>query len=274
MTNEKIDVAVMTYNSGKYLDEALKNVFRAVRVKNLIAIDHYSQDGTLEILRKYDAKIFFESVGLGYARQLAISKVSTSIFMFLDSDLIFKPPFNWFDTAMKTLEENEDLGAIVMRVSQYHVDLNTPRAQYHKFWHRLVPQTKKVGFTTGSTFIKTSAVEGVKIPSALDAREDRYLELFILTEKKLRIEYYLCNGIHFFDHARDKGSWTGANERILTGLRYFPYLLVRRIIFSPLKAIPPMVVYRNPKILFYNSRLWFEYLKGFLEPMKYRKLKR
>jgi len=272
MKAKPIDVAVTTYNSERYLDEALAGLFKAVRVKRLIVVDHHSTDKTVEIAKKYGAEVFYENVSLGYARQLAISKVSTPIFMFLDSDLVFLPPFNWYDGIMRLLETNEDWGAVVMRVTEIHYE--KPRAQYNDFWHRNVPATIRFGFTTGSTFIKREALEDLQIPAILDAREDRYMELHILNRKKLKIKYFKCRGIHYFDHAKDKGSWAGANERTLTGIKKFPYVFFRRIAFAPLKAIPPMLYYRNPKILTWNTRHWLNYLRGFLQPLKYRKLKR
>lgn len=270
--NKPIDVAIMTYNSEKYLDECLRSVFKAVKIRKLIIVDHHSKDKTIEIAKNYNAEIYFEDVSLAYARQLAIQKVQTPIFMFVDSDIVFYPPFNWFDGVIKNLKANPNLASIVMRVSE--IEYDTPRQQYQTFWHENVPFTMRIGFTTGSTFIKKSAIEAVRLPSILDAREDRFLELYIERRKRMKIEYFRCKGIHYFDHAREKGSWGGANERLLTGLRNFPYVFFRRIITSPLKAILPMLYYRNPQILIWNTKHWLGYLKGFLKPMKYRKLKR
>ena len=272
MKGKPIDIAIMTYNSEKYLDECLASLFKAVNVRNLIMVDHHSKDKTLEIAKKYNPKIYLEDVGLAFARQLAIEKVETPIFMFIDSDVVFQPPFNWFDAVIRTLEENPDLGAVVMRVTD--VKMNRARQQYGQFWYKNVPFTIRFGFTTGSTFIKKSAIAGLLLPSRLDAREDRFMELYIERKKRLKIEYFKCRGIHLFDYAKDKGSWAGANERLLTGLKRFPYLFFRRIITSPLKAILPMIYYRNPQILIWNIKHWLSYLKGFLKPMEYRKLKR
>jgi len=116
-------------------------------------------------------------------------------------------------------------------------------------------------------------LKGLRIPHILDAREDRWIELFIL-KKGFTIDYKKCKGIHYFDHQSDKGAWGGANERILTGVKILPYLLLRRILFASLKAIPPMFAYKNPQILFWNTKHWFGYLRGFLNPYKYRKLVR
>lgn len=64
----KIDVAVCTYQSEKYLDECLTSIEKAIPLNRLIIIDHHSTDKTIEIARRHNAEIHFENVGLGYAR--------------------------------------------------------------------------------------------------------------------------------------------------------------------------------------------------------------
>jgi glycosyltransferase involved in cell wall biosynthesis len=199
---EPIDVAVMTYNSGKYFDEALANVFKAVNVRRLIVVDHYSKDKTLEIARKYDAEVYMENVGLGYARQLAIEKVETPVFMFLDSDIVFLPPYNWFENIMQKLENDDRLAAIVMTMSK--TTLATEHLQYADYWNTRQPWTMNWGFTTGSTFIKKEALTGLHIPSVLDAREDRYIELYILNTKKMKYINIACRQAERQNHLRKK----------------------------------------------------------------------
>jgi glycosyltransferase involved in cell wall biosynthesis len=270
---QPIDVAVMTYNSEKYLEQALDSLFKAVKVRRLIVMDHYSRDKTLEIAKKFNAEVYMENISLGARRQLAIKKVETPIFMFFDSDIVFLEPFNWFENVMTKLESDRTLAAIVMTVSMSGRTPKLAHLQYAEYWNEKQPWTMRWGFTTGSTFIKKEALSGLSIPSGLDAREDRYMELHIVNEKKMKFDNYTCNGVHYFDYP-NKGPWGGANERILTGLRNLPYNFVRRIITAPLKAIPPMIHYRNPQILFWNTRYWMGYLKGYLQPSKYRKSKR
>jgi glycosyltransferase involved in cell wall biosynthesis len=268
----KIDVAVMTKNSEKYLDDVLSAIGKAVAINRLLIVDGNSEDKTLEIARRHNALIFQENKGLGYARQLAINQIETPIFMFLDSDLLFLPPYNWYNAVIEKLLDNSNLAAVVMLVPSG--DFDSPRFQYVKFWQKRLAFTRKLHFTTGSTFIKTDALKGLQIPEILDAREDRYIELFIKNEKKMEVVYRRCEGIRYCPFQKDKASWAGANERLLTGIQRFPYLLFRNILAAPLKAIPPMFYYKNPQILFWSTREWFNYLNGFLKPMKYRKLNR
>jgi glycosyltransferase involved in cell wall biosynthesis len=266
-----IDVAVMTYNSERYLEESLSTLFKAVPVGRLIVVDHYSSDKTVEIAEKYGAEVYYENVGLGYARQLALKHIETPVFYFHDSDVVYYSPYNWAEKILQRFSEEPKIGSVVAKVS--YVNYPSPRAKYVRFWWSHVPAMEKQGYTTGSTFIRKEAVEDIIIPSMLDAREDRFIELYIL-KKKLKIDYVKVEGIHYFDYTGEKGYWAGANERLLAGLGVLPRLLARRILTAPIKAIPPMLAYGDPEILRWNTLHWLSFLKGFLNPAKYRKMKR
>lgn len=264
-----IDVCVMTYNSEKYLDEALTNVEKNVPVNRLIAVDHYSTDRTEEILQKHNAVIFKENISLGYARQLAIENIETEIFMFLDSDVVIEET-DWYPTVQKMLKK-KDIGAIILAMPTHYP---TMRGLYNRYWNKHVPATIKWGFTTGATFIKTKHVKDIKIPSCLDAREDRWIELH-LKKKGYGYDKLTVKGVHYFQYAGvEKSAWGGANERILTGLKGFLYVLLRRIITAPLKAIAPAIAYNKPGIIVWNTKHWFNYLKGWLHHDRYWKMKR
>lgn len=269
-----VDVAVMTYNSERYLARALRGLFNAVEVNDLYGVDHNSTDATRAILDSFGAEVVTENVGLGYARQVALGLVQTPIFMFLDSDIVFSEPYDWYARVIDLLNGDAGLAAVVMCLPLDPDDLTDEYQQYTQFWNKRQPWTVRWGFTTGSTFIKREAVRGLKIPPLLDAREDRYMELYIRNKRHMRFINLQCCGTHFFDYRRDKGAWCAANERLLTGLHYFGYNFLRHVATAPLKAIPPMFHFRNPKILAWNTRYWCNYLEGYLRPEKYRKLVR
>lgn len=84
----KIDVAFCTYNSAKYLDACLNGIEQVFDVNNLIVVDHYSTDGTIEIAKRHGANIYFENQGFAYALNLAIQKARTDIFAIIDSDVV------------------------------------------------------------------------------------------------------------------------------------------------------------------------------------------
>ncbi|MBS7619894.1 glycosyltransferase family 2 protein [Candidatus Bathyarchaeota archaeon] len=269
----KIDAAVMTYNSEKYLDSSLSSLKRAIPLNRLIVVDHYSTDGTIKIAKSHGAEIHQEAVGLGYARQIAIGLVETPVFFFHDSDVEYYSPYNWADGCIRELLREKNLASIVAKVS--YTNYPSPRAKYVRYWHEKAEFTQLQGFTTGSTFIKKECLEGLRIPEELDAREDRFIELFI-QKKNLGIKYLPVQGMHYFDHAEKKGAWAGANERLLSrfSLNRLFHILARRVFTAPLKAIPPMFAYRDPEIFFWNTKHWWSYLQGYLKPLKYRKLVR
>lgn len=268
----------MTYNSAKYLEECLASVFSTVPINRLIAIDHHSTDKTLEILKKHGAEIHQENVGLGFARQLSIDLAETETVTFVDSDIVFHSP-NWWHEAYELLHSDPQIGAVVARVSEDK--LETPRMKYANFWFRFVPSVRKFGMTTGSTLMKLENLRKFRIPSKLDCREDRFIEINLL-KQGLRVEFTFIDGVHYFDYQPKKAYWGGANTRLITRYIRDPdwkqtnifYLLFRRILSAMLKAIPPALYYRDPNIIIWNTRHWFRFLKGWMQPYKYRKMKR
>jgi len=53
----KVDVMVCTYNSARYLDACLESIINNIPVNTLWIIDKYSTDRTVEIAKRYGAKI-------------------------------------------------------------------------------------------------------------------------------------------------------------------------------------------------------------------------
>lgn len=179
------DVLIPTYNSDRYLEECYRRTISSIpMIHRLIVADHYSSDSTLNILAKIASElgpervtILEEDKGLGYARQLLINHSETDIITWIDSDLIITD-LNWWIKAFRILEEDNSIGAVVARVNDDR--LENPRMKYANFWWRYMPTTRRFGLTLGSTLVRREYLKGLKIPSWLDAREDRYLELHLL----------------------------------------------------------------------------------------------
>ena len=84
--NKKISCVVHTYNSEKYLEQCLSSIIDFV--DEIVIIDMYSNDKTLDIAKKYNAKIYMHE-NLGYAdpaRAFGLSKCSYNWILALDSD--------------------------------------------------------------------------------------------------------------------------------------------------------------------------------------------
>lgn len=265
-----VDVAVCTYNSEKYLDECLGSIKKYVPFKRLIVVDHYSTDKTVEIAKKYGAEIYFENVGLGYARQLAINHSDAPFILFVDADVIFYDGL-WFKKCIKLFNNDRlRIGAIGIDTP---VKLPSWRMKYVDFWWRKIPQIKKLYFHN-VYFLRREAIEGIKIPG-YGGFEHVYIADYI-KKKGWKIYIIQANGIHYYELSDQKGAWYGAGRRIFgyDKLRHLPFILIRRVLTAPLKAIPPAVAYKDPSIIINNSKYWFRFLKGWLKPYEYISLKR
>ena len=266
-----VDVAICTYNSEKYLDECLESIRRYVPFKRLIVVDHYSTDRTVEIAKKHGAEIYFENVGVGYARQLAINQSDADFLLFVDSDVIFYDGL-WFEKCAR-LFKNEKLriGAIGVDTPVKYPDWRT---KYNEFWWKNVPQLRKLLFHN-VYFLRRKAIEGIKIPSHLGAFEHIYIKKYV-EKRGWKVHVVQANGIHYYDFPDWKGAWLGAGARVFGAVKAkkLPYMLIRRVFTAPLKAVPPAIAYNDPSIIIHNSRYWFRYLKGWLKPHDYIFLKR
>lgn len=272
----KTDVLLMTYNSAKYLDECLECIKKTVPVNRIIAVDHYSTDGTIQILEKYGAEIHQENVGLGYARQLSIDLAETETVTFIDSDIVFHSP-KWWYKAYNLLHSDPKIGAVVARVSE--AKMETPRMKYAHFWWKILPSLKAFGLTCGSTLMKLCHLQKFRIPKFLDCREDRFIAINLLRQG-LSFRYTHEEGVHYFDYQKDKGYWAGAGVRLIAFYetdwkeKNIFYLLFRRILTAMLKAIPPALYYKDINIILWNTRHWLNFLKGWIQPYKHRTMRR
>ena len=85
----KISVLITTFNSSKLIEKALKSVEWC---DEIIVVDSFSTDDTLEIAKKFNAKIF-EREYQGSSRQLeyGVSVATTDFVLILDSDEEISP---------------------------------------------------------------------------------------------------------------------------------------------------------------------------------------
>lgn len=82
---EKISATIITYNEEKNIERCLKSLQGIA--DEIIVVDSYSTDRTMEICNKYDA-IIFQNAFEGYSQQknFAISKTSFDLILSLDAD--------------------------------------------------------------------------------------------------------------------------------------------------------------------------------------------
>lgn len=106
MSKPSITIAIPTYNASEYLDGCLKSIFFQDYPQSkleVIIVDNYSKDKTLEIARRYKTKILMNKVLDAQAsKMLALKKARGDFFMYLDADMRLRGK-SWFDKMLQPL---------------------------------------------------------------------------------------------------------------------------------------------------------------------------
>jgi len=273
--SETVDILMPTYNSVRYLDAALNSVEKGIPSRRLIAADHHSTDGTLDVLRAHDAKVYFEDKSLGHARQLLFEKSSGSILLMFDSDVVISED-GWYQKAAKLLgtssEDGKCIGAVAILP---RVNPPVELENFKRFWWRLFPSLQRDFFVTHSTLFLRESVRGIRIPEALGAAEDVYIWLYI-RKRGYSSRTIVVDGIHYFTLSEKKGRWMGANLRILQSIvgREALQFVLRNVIFYPFLALIAAVFTWDSRLFEYNIKRWLGYLLGYLSPARYRQIDR
>ena len=179
----KVDVVVLTKNSGETLKECLLAVYRNVPINRLVVVDGYSTDATLDIIQEFNDKhhnvvVIKERGTRGKARQTAIEAVKTDWFLFVDSDVILCD--HWFNKAITLIDD--DVGA-VWGIELWSVIKNPTVLKLFK------RMTMKIFETRGGThdlLVRHEAVKDIKIPDSLHVYEDTFIKEWI-TRKGYRV---------------------------------------------------------------------------------------
>lgn len=101
----KVDVIVLTKNSEKTLNFTLESIAREVPCNELIVVDGGSNDKTLEIANKYDARIIKEVKGIALARYVGALASSTEWICYVDSDIYLYPL--WYKWVSRWAKDSE-----------------------------------------------------------------------------------------------------------------------------------------------------------------------
>ncbi len=183
-----IDVILLTKNSLSRNDpgvfeESFNSIKAEIPINRLIIVDAFSDDDTLEIIRKkFSNTLVIQDQALrGKAREIGINAVETEFFMFIDDDVILCP--SWFDKAFKYFE-NEQVGAVwgvdfVLKNGK-PVGAVQLMSKVRGLTHaELMIRNFKIRGGTHDILIKTEAVKGIVIPEDLHIYEDAWIKEFI-----------------------------------------------------------------------------------------------
>jgi cellulose synthase/poly-beta-1,6-N-acetylglucosamine synthase-like glycosyltransferase len=112
MAKVDISIVIPTMNNIETIEKCLKSV-KELKTKyryEVIVVDGHSTDGTIDVAKKYKAKILFESIGTrAGACNIGIEAAKGEFIFFTDSDCVV--PKNWIDGLMKFFKDKK-LGGI------------------------------------------------------------------------------------------------------------------------------------------------------------------
>jgi glycosyltransferase involved in cell wall biosynthesis len=246
INSEKVDVLIRTFNSGDTIEECLRSIKDLVPYGKIIIADHYSNDGTTEIARRYGADIIQEEIGLGYATKILISSAETRFVLFVDSDIVVKKA-DFVEEAMRRFQDSAT-GAVV----------GCPVG--HDFLY---------GIPLGLTLLPLDLVRKLQMPDSIQGRETYYFEV-LLREHALGISYIRGAMAHMNIYRKYPywPEWQGAQIRATPG-RHFVQLV---------GAIPVIyMMHLNSKSIknyLYSPVFYVKLLKGFMNPAKWGKVDR
>ena len=222
-----VDVVLLTKNSERVLEKCLESVYQNVPVNQLIVVDGYSTDGTLEILSQFNqkhhnVKVIYDRGTRATARQKGIENVETEWFMFVDSDVVLCK--NWYQKAIKHI--NETVGAVwgieVWSTLQNQATL--------KMFLLITRKIFELRGGTHDTLIRVNLVKDIKIPKNLHVFEDAYIKEWINRKGYKTVACYDPYCIHF----RPPTVWTlqGSLSIIADAIRFGSFRLIVKLILA------------------------------------------
>jgi glycosyltransferase involved in cell wall biosynthesis len=241
---KRLTFCVCTYNSAKTLGRCLSSIRDIAHESRVIVVDHQSEDDTVKIAKEFDAEIFSETKGLGFARQLCFDLTRSAYIAFVDGDVeIVRKDF--IDIAIRALRRKEHGAVVGMAVG-------------HRFCY---------GIPASLLVLRKDDFLGEIIPDYIDARETFFIQKQ-LNNLKLRTLYVYDSMIHRSQFRKFKPEWEGANTRILPGSK--PKQLV-----SALKVIILLSLNsRNLKNIIYIPIFYLKFVQGFAKPTTWLRMNR
>lgn len=170
----KVDVVMLTKNSEYVLEKCLNSIYQNIPVDNLIVIDGFSVDKTVEILNRFNnehgnVKIIQHKGTRAKARTIGMKAVETEWFMFVDSDVILCR--KWYRRAQPYM--SKDVGAI------WGVNIDVIPTMKNRTFYTIVMSMAKDCFKLRGgmhdTLILHDVVRGIRIPRHLHVFEDAYI---------------------------------------------------------------------------------------------------
>lgn len=227
MVDEKVDVVLLTKNSQRMLKRCVESIYQNIPVAQLIVVDGYSTDDTLEIIEEFNKKygnirVIMDKGTRATARQKGIQAVTAEWFMFVDSDVVLCA--DWYKKAQQYMQP--DVGA----VWGIEVWSTLSSSKAIRLFLTTTRRIFEVRGGTHDTLIRTILVKDIKIPPNLHVFEDAYIKDWIASKGFRVVACYSPFCIHY----RPQTVWTfkGSLGLISEALRIGSPRLIAKLLFA------------------------------------------
>lgn len=278
MDTEPIDIVMCTWNSNKlHFRECLLSIKREVPVHHFIAIDRYSSDGTLRVVRSVfpDAKVFQTTANLAAAQRIGVKHVDTKYLVFIEDDVELSE--GWFGKMISFIKGRKQVAA-VQGFTRYHPDyMDKPRLFELSRRKGEVKEITDGGYTH-DTVLMTKAVKDFNPQQTIHSRGDFLMVQYIIQKGYKWFEMNHAQATHYRGADRGfledlhknflKEKWNGANDRFVHshsssyGRAVANLLLI--FLKSDLYGLKVSAAVSDPRIALLYFSGHFGYLKGFL----------
>ncbi len=246
LREEPVDVLTATFNSAERLEEVFRAVRAHVPVQRLIVIDRFSTDGTAEIARRCGAEVHSLELGVGAAYLRGLELATTEKVLFVDSDVVIVRP-DFFVEANRLMAE-PGTGAVV------------GQAVGHRFLY---------GLPLSLTLVSRELALRAGMSLAAQGQGTYALRQGIRRDH-LRIRYVLDAMRHYsaYRQVRSWPEWQGAQTRLVAGGH------AGELLYSFIVVLLMHMNSRSPRNLAYTPIFWFKFLRGYIDPRRWRYLDR
>lgn len=109
MIIDKVDVTIATKNNEDTIDRCIENIKKYIPYNEIIVVDGYSTDNTVQIAKRIGVKVYFENGPLGKVRYIQATLCTSEWIAVIDSDVFINE--NWWVEVSKYMA-NPNVGAI------------------------------------------------------------------------------------------------------------------------------------------------------------------
>jgi len=113
MSEPLVSAVIPTYNSEKTLEKCLKSIRRQTyRNLEIIVVDKFSKDRTVEIAKRYGARIIYDEGERTRAKNIGLKKAKGKYVLFVDSDMELSKDV--VEECVELAEKNNKVGGIII----------------------------------------------------------------------------------------------------------------------------------------------------------------